>query len=42
MIGLRYDPADVKSFLATQPVATYFRGATADELASLLFKPTTE
>ena len=42
MIGLRYDQPEVKSFLASQPIATYFRGATADELASLLFKPTTE
>lgn len=39
MIGLRYDRPAVKSFLESQPVATYFRGATADEIASLLFKP---
>ena len=37
MIGLRYDQSEIKSFLSTQPVATYFRGATADDLASLLF-----
>ncbi len=38
MIGLRYDPAVIKPFLAARPVASYFRGATADEIASLLFK----
>lgn len=42
MIGLRYDPADIKAFLASQPVASYFRGATADDLAALLFKPSAE
>ena len=39
MTGLRYAPAEVKAFLATQPVSTYFRGATPDDLAALLFKP---
>ena len=42
MIGLRYDPADIKAFLASQPVASYFRGATPDDLAALLFKPSSE
>ena len=42
MIGLRYDPADIKAFLASQPVASYFRGATADDLAALLFRPSSE
>lgn len=37
MTGLRYAPAEVKAFLATQPVSTYFRGATPDDLAALLF-----
>lgn len=39
MTGLRYAPAEVKAFLATQPVSTYFRGATPDDLAALLFTP---
>lgn len=42
MTGLRYAPAEVKAFLATQPVSTYFRGATPDDLAALLFKPSSE
>lgn len=42
MTGLRYAPAEVKAFLATQPVSTYFRGATPDDLAALLFKPSAE
>ena len=42
MIGLRYAPAEVKAFLATQPVSTYFRAATPDDLAALLFKPSSE
>ncbi len=42
MIGLRYDQSVVKSFLSTQPVASYFRGATVPDLVSLLFKPTGE
>lgn len=42
MTGLRYAPAEVKAFLATQPVSTYFRGATLDDLAALLFKPSAE
>ena len=39
MTGLRYAPAEVKAFLATQPVSTYFCGATPDDLAALLFTP---
>lgn len=42
MTGLRYAPAEVKAFLATQPVSTYFRGATPDDLAALLFTPAAE
>ena len=42
MTGLRYAPAEVKAFLATQPVSTYFRAATPDDLAALLFKPSSE
>lgn len=42
MTGLRYAPAEVKAFLATQPVSTYFRGATPADLAALLFKPSAE
>lgn len=42
MTGLRYAPAEVKAFLATQPISTYFRGATPDDLAALLFKPSAE
>ena len=42
MTGLRYAPAEVKAFLATQPVSTYFRGAPPDDLAALLFKPSAE
>lgn len=42
MTGLRYAPAEVKAFLATQPVSTYFRGSTPDDLAALLFKPSAE
>lgn len=42
MTGLRYATAEVKAFLATQPVSTYFRGATPDDLAALLFKPSAE
>lgn len=42
MTGLRYAPAEVKAFLATQPVSTYFRGATPDDLAALLFKHSAE
>lgn len=42
MTGLRYAPAEVKAFLTTQPVSTYFRGATPDDLAALLFKPSAE
>ena len=42
MTGLRCAPAEVKAFLATQPVSTYFRGATPDDLAALLFKPSAE
>lgn len=42
MTGLRYAPAEVKAFLATQPVSTYFRSATPDDLAALLFKPSAE
>ncbi len=42
MTGLRYDPALIRSFLETLPVASYFRGATAADLVSLLFKPTGE
>lgn len=42
MTGLRYAPAEVKAFLATQPVSTYFRGATPDDLAALLFTPSAE
>lgn len=42
MTGLRYAPAEVKAFLATQPVSTYFRGASPDDLAALLFKPSAE
>ena len=38
MTGLRYDPSSVKDFLVAQDVARYFRGASADELADLLFK----
>ena len=42
MTGLRYAPAEVKAFLATQPVSTYFRGATPADLAALLFTPAAE
>ena len=42
MTGLHYAPAEVKAFLATQPVSTYFRAATPDDLAALLFKPSSE
>lgn len=42
MTGLRYAPAEVKAFLATQPVSTYFRASTPDDLAALLFKPSSE
>lgn len=42
MTGLRYAPAEVKAFLATQPVSTYFGAATPDDLAALLFKPSSE
>lgn len=42
MTGLRYAPAEVKAFLATQPVSTYFRAATPDDLAALIFKPSSE
>ena len=42
MTGLRYAPAEVKAFLTTQPVSTYFRGATPDDLAALLFKPSAD
>ena len=42
MTGLRYAPAEVKAFLATQPVSTYFRAATPDDLAALLFNPSSE
>lgn len=42
MTGLRYAPAEVKAFLSTQPVSTYFRAATPDDLAALLFKPSSE
>lgn len=42
MTGLRYAPAEVKAFLATQPVSTYFRAATPDDLAALLFTPSSE
>lgn len=42
MTGLRYAQAEVKAFLATQPVSTYFRAATPDDLAALLFKPSSE
>jgi len=42
MTGLRYAPAEVKAFLATQPVSTYFRAATPDDLAALLFTPAAE
>ena len=38
MAGLRFEPATVREFLAAQDVARYFRGATAEELADLLFK----
>lgn len=38
MTGLRFDPSAVKDFLAAQDVASYFRGASADELTDLLFK----
>lgn len=38
MTGLRFEPSAVKDFLVAQDVARYFRGASADELADLLFK----
>lgn len=38
MTGLRYEPSAVKGFFETQPVSSYFRGATASELTDLLFK----
>lgn len=38
MTGLRYEPSAVRNFLVSQPVASYFRGATVDELTDLLFK----
>lgn len=39
MTGLRYDPAVIRPFLESRPVASCFRGATAAELTALLFNP---
>jgi lipoate---protein ligase len=37
MVGLRYDRSTVNSFLSAQPVSRYFRGATPEDLTTLLF-----
>ena len=37
MVGLRYDRSTVNSFLSAQSVSRYFRGATPEDLTTLLF-----
>ena len=37
MIGLRYDRSTVSAFLSAQPISRYFRGATPEDLTTLLF-----